>query len=103
MATVKVQSSRFALLAPENLQPMQALEVISTDAIINARMTRFVEFWNENDPPSAIQYDVAGLEFDPIKVNQECNTYFELMLRDRINQNTRAVTLAFGSGTDLDA
>ena len=55
------------------------------------------------DPPNGAQYDVGELEFDPIKITQENSTFFELMLRDRVNQAARAVTLAFAVGADLDA
>ena len=66
-------------------------------------MAKLVELWREADPPAGAVYDVGALEFDPLKINQECSTYFELMLRDRVNQAARAVTLAFASGSDLDA
>jgi phage-related baseplate assembly protein len=95
--------SRFTIIQPELLPRMQVLESISTEDIIGARMGRFKAIWLQHDPPNAAQYDVDSLEFDPIKINQECCTYFELMLRDRINQAAKAVTLAFGSGSDLDA
>jgi phage-related baseplate assembly protein len=95
--------SRFSVINLAELSPMRVLETIDSDAIISARMTRFVELWNESDPPSAIAYDVGALEFDPIKINQECGAFFELLLRDRVNQAARAITLAFGSGSDLDA
>ena len=39
----------------------------------------------------------------PIRITQENSAYFELMLRDRVNQAARAVTLAFAVGADLDA
>jgi phage-related baseplate assembly protein len=95
--------SRFSIIQPELLPKMQVLESISTEDILTARMTQFRTFWLQNDPPNAAQYDVGMLEFDPIKINQECATYFELMLRDRINQACRAVTLAYGTGGNLDA
>jgi phage-related baseplate assembly protein len=95
--------SRLSVINLAELPPMQVIETIDTDSTIAARMARFKELWTENDPPAGIAYDVEGLEFDPIKVNQECSTYFELLLRDRVNQAARAVTLAFGSFGDLDA
>jgi phage-related baseplate assembly protein len=66
-------------------------------------MMKLVQYWASNDPPNAAQYDVGSLEFDPIKVNQEANTYAELTVRDRVNQAARAVTLAFAVGADLQA
>lgn len=82
---------------------MEVLETLASEGIISARMLKFVERWKANDPPSAAQYDVSALEFDPIKINQEVGAYHELLLRDRVNQAARAVTLAFSTGTDLDA
>jgi phage-related baseplate assembly protein len=82
---------------------MAVLQSISTDDIISNRMARLVTIWNNYDPPNAAQYDVGGLEFDPIKINQELNAFFELLVRDRVNQACRAITLAFAIGSDLDA
>jgi phage-related baseplate assembly protein len=95
--------SRFPKIRPELLPQMAVLENINTEDIIKNRMQYLVTLWQQNDPPNAAQYDVAGLEFDPIRINQELNAYFELMLRDRVNQACRAVTLAFAVGSDLDA
>jgi phage-related baseplate assembly protein len=95
--------SRFPKIRPELLPPMAVLESIDTEKIIKDRMQQLMIYWQQNDPPNAAQYDVAGLEFDPIRINQELNAYFELMLRDRVNQACRAVTLAFATGSNLDA
>jgi phage-related baseplate assembly protein len=82
---------------------MEVLEKLDAESIITARMRQLVSYWFMGDPPSAAQYDVGNLEFDPLRINQECSTYFELLLRDRINQAARSVTLAFATGGDLDA
>jgi phage-related baseplate assembly protein len=82
---------------------MDVLENIDTEKIIKDRMQQLMIFWQQNDPPNSAQYDVAGLEFDPIRINQELNAYFELMLRDRVNQACRAITLAYATGSNLDA
>ena len=96
-------TERISILLPANLQPMIVLEEIDTEAILAARMQRLKALWASYDPPLAAQYDVDMLEFDPIKINQEASTYFELMLRDRVNQAARSITLAYAIGTDLDA
>jgi phage-related baseplate assembly protein len=100
---VSTTQSRYSVIRPELLPTMQVLQTISTEDILAARMTQLVAFWAANDPPNAAQYDVANLEFDPIKINQELNAYFELLVRDRVNQAARAVTLAFSTGSDIDA
>jgi phage-related baseplate assembly protein len=94
--------SRLSVINLE-LGRMQVLETISTEAVLASRMTDLKTRWVASDPPAAAEYDVENLEFDPLKINQEVSTYFELMLRDRVNQAARAVTLAFAVGTDLDA
>jgi len=96
-------TERISILLPANLQPMVVLEQIDVEQIIADRMGRLKELWSVYDPPSAAQYDVEQLEFDPIKINQEACAYFELMLRDRVNQAARSITLAYAVGTDLDA
>lgn len=101
--TTSTLPSRYPVIALENLGLMTVLEQIDTETILSARMLRFVALWAANDPPAAAQYDVASLEFDPIKITEEAQTYFELMVRDRVNQAARAVTLAFATGSDLDA
>lgn len=79
------------------------LESIDSEAIITARMSQLVIIWQHYDPPNMAQYDVGNLEFDPLRINQECSAYFETLLRDRVNQACRAVTLAFAVGGNLDA
>ncbi len=95
--------SRFSTIRPELLPTMQVLQSIDTEALINARMQKLKQIWLQHDPPNAANYDVENLEFDPIRINQELNAYFELLVRDRVNQAARAVTLAFSVGSDLDA
>lgn len=98
-----VASSRYTVLDPAWLSRMAVLETIDSDAVIAARMARFKAVWAEHDPPAAAQYDVEALEFDPIVVSQEASGFHETLLRDRVNQACRACTLAFATGTDLDA
>lgn len=96
-------TSRFSVIVPEELGAMKVLEQISSEVILARRMQRFVELWRLYDPPLGAVYDVENLEFDPIKINQELCSFFETLLRDRVNQAARAITLVFGTGTDLDA
>jgi phage-related baseplate assembly protein len=100
---VTTTPSRFSVIRPELLPPMQVLQSIDTETIISTRMAQFKALWDLRDPPNAATYDVGNLEFDPIRINQELNTYFELLVRDRVNQACRAVTLANAFGGDEDA
>lgn len=95
--------SRFPVIDLSQLQPMKILEALDVEVILNRRMGRFLARWAAHDPPNAAQYDVANLEFDPVKIVQEADSYEELGLRDRVNQAARGVTTAFGVSTDLDA
>lgn len=94
---------RLGVIELSQLPAFQVLETISSEDIITARMSQLVIVWQHYDPPNMAQYDVGNLEFDPIRINQECGAYFETLVRDRVNQACRAVTLAFGVGGNLDA
>jgi phage-related baseplate assembly protein len=94
--------NRLGIIEPEKLPYFAVLETIATEDVIKARMTRLKELWKEYDPPIAANYDVEILEFDPIVINQQACTYFELMMRDRVNQACRAVTTAYAIDGDLD-
>jgi phage-related baseplate assembly protein len=95
--------SRLSVINLAELKRMVVLESIDSEKILADRMARFKSLWLTYDPPNAAQYDVGELEFDPIKITQENSTFFELALRDRVNQAARAVTLAYAVGSDLDA
>jgi phage-related baseplate assembly protein len=95
--------NRLGVLDPKSLPHFDVLEALNAETILEGRMDRFVELWKEHDPPAGAVYDVEGLEFDPVKITQESSTYFELLLRDRVNQAARSVTLAYAVGGDLDA
>jgi phage-related baseplate assembly protein len=94
---------RFTPIVLDELPEMQVIETIDSETIISTRMSKLVEFWKTADPPAAAVYDVDTLEFDPLRINQEASTYFETLLRDRVNQAARAVTTAYAVGGDLDA
>jgi phage-related baseplate assembly protein len=98
-----VVNSRFNVIDLSQLGRMVVLEDIDSEQNIIDRMLKFKAIWTEHDPPSGAQYDVENLEFDPIRICQEANAFFEVLLRDRINQAARAITLAFAISTDLDA
>lgn len=103
MAIILSGASRFNVIDLNQLGTMVVLEDVDIEAMIAGHMLRFKEIWHEHDPPAAAEYDVGDLEFDPIKILMETYVLFEMMLRDRVNQAARAVTLAFAISTDLDA
>lgn len=94
--------NRLGVLDPNQLPVFAVLEKLDAEAIIAERMQKIVEVWASRDPPAAAQYDVGNTEFDPIRIVQEVSTYFELLLRDRVNRAAKRVTLAYGADGDLD-
>src|SRR5262245_8686660 len=100
---VTTTPTRFTVIRPELLPPMQVLQAISTEQNIVLRMAKFRELWAFYDPPYAAQYDVDQLEFDPIRIQAELAAYFELLVRDRVNQAARSITMVYAVGGDLDA
>jgi phage-related baseplate assembly protein len=94
---------RYSVIDPARLGRMIVLETLDSEATLRDRMLRLKAIWSTRDPPAGAQYDVENLEFDPLKINQEVNTFCELLLRDRVNEAARAVTLAYAISTDLDA
>lgn len=94
---------RLGVIELSQLPAFTVLETLDSEAVLAARMLQLTTIWQHSDPPNYAQYDVGALEFDPIKINQEVSTYFETLLRDRVNQAARAVTLAFAVGGNLDA
>lgn len=94
--------NRLGILNPDALPVFAVLEKLDSEAILRARMARLKEVWTDHDPPEGAAYDVEGLEFDPIKIVEEADTYFELLLRDRVNAAAKSVTLAYATDGDLD-
>jgi len=95
--------SRFSIIDPNQLPAMVVIVPTDSEATLVERMTALKTRWTEYDPPMGAQYDVEGLEFDPIKINQEVNTDLHVKLEDRVNQAARALTLVHAIGGDLDA
>jgi phage-related baseplate assembly protein len=94
---------RFPVVDPSQFPVLTVVELPDEDAVLSARMAEFKARWVAHDPPMAAQYDVDVLEFDPVVINQETNTAFEIALVSRLNAYARATTLAFAWGDNLDA
>lgn len=76
------------------------IEPLDFETILGARKARLVEL-----TPADQQADVAAtlaIASEPIVKLLEENAYRELLLRQRINEAARAVTLALSAGADLD-
>jgi phage-related baseplate assembly protein len=94
--------ARLGMIELSMLPALKVINSLDSEQIITDRMQQFAELWRKHDPPAGAQYDVGNLEFDPIRINQEANTFFQLLLEDRVNQAAKSVTLAFATGADLD-
>ncbi|PTW53921.1 phage-related baseplate assembly protein [Breoghania corrubedonensis] len=86
--------TRFAAPDLTALAAPDVIETLDYEAIIVARLARLVELW-----PG---YDVGALETDPLRIAQEAEGYFELLLRGRVNDAARAVLITHAAGSDLD-
>ncbi|MEI2387477.1 baseplate J/gp47 family protein [Breoghania sp. JC706] len=86
--------TRFAAPDLTALAAPDVIEALDYEAIVAARLARLVELW-----PG---YDVGALETDPLRISQEAEGYFELLLRGRVNDAARAVLITHAAGSDLD-
>lgn len=75
-----------------------AIEAVSFDAILDARMADLVDRFTA----AGIAYDVAMLETDPDKILQEVDAFRESLVRQRIDDAIDATSLAYAVGADLD-
>lgn len=76
------------------------VEALDYETLLAERKAALVALYPA-DEQAAIKATLA-LESEPIVKMLEENTYRELMLRQRINEASRAVMLAFARGSDLD-
>lgn len=83
-------------LAPDLsvLSAPDVIERLDYERIIAERLAKLVEYWPD--------YDVGALETDPLRIAQEAEGYFELLLRARVNEAARSVLITHATGADLD-
>lgn len=96
-----ISANRFIspTLNPANLPVPDAIETLDQETILAERMDTF----QERADQAGFPYDVGGLEFDPIKIDQEAHAHRETLMRARVNSAVRAVLPAYAQGSDLDA
>ena len=96
--------SRFDTLDLSQLPAPSAVQALSFEAILDARMQDFLSRWNaaRRVNPVLPAYDVAALETDPAKILQEVDAYRETLVQARINDAVLATSLAYAQGADLD-
>ncbi len=92
--------STSALIDLASLPLPDVLEVLDFESILATRKAALIALWPEDE-----QADIAAtveLESEPLARLLQENSYRELVLRQRINDATRAVMLAFANGNDLE-
>jgi phage-related baseplate assembly protein len=96
--------SQFNTLDLSQLPAPNAIESLNFEAILDARMQKFLNIWNlaRVTDPTLPAYDVQSLETDPAKILQEVDAYRETLIRARINDAVLATSLAYAKGADLD-
>lgn len=96
-----INANRFIspTLNPTHLPVPDAIEPLDQETVLAERMTEF----QERADAAGFAYDVGGLEFDPIKIDQEAHAHRETLMRARVNSAVRAVLPAYAQGADLDA
>lgn len=87
------------VINPAELPVPDAIEVLDAETILTERMALF----QEKADAAGFDYDVGGLETDPIVIDQEAHAYREVLMRARVNSAIRAVLPAYAQGADLDA
>ncbi|AXS39268.1 baseplate J/gp47 family protein [Breoghania sp. L-A4] len=86
--------SRFTAPDLATLAAPDVIETLDYEAIIAARLAKLVELY-----PA---FDVGALETDPLRIAQQAEGYFELLLRARVNDAAKTVLITHATGTDLD-
>jgi phage-related baseplate assembly protein len=98
---VSINVNRFIAptINPANLPVPDTIEMLDQETILSDRMTDF----QARADQAGFPYDVGGLEFDPVKIDQEAHAHREMLMRARVNSAVRAVLPAYAQGADLDA
>ena len=103
MSTFAGQASGSTAVDLSRLPLPAVVEALSFEAIVAASKADFIAAMEAIDPASAATLELAlQLESEPLVKLIEVFAYRELMLRQRINDAARAVTIAGAYGADLD-
>ena len=103
MSTLAGQASGSTAVDLSRLPMPAVVETLSLEAIIAERKADFLAAIEALDPVAAETLAAAlQLESEPFVKMIEVFAYRELMLRQRINDAARAVTIAGAVGSDLD-
>jgi len=75
-----------------------AIETLGYEVTLESRLADLKARLNE----AGIAFDVDGLETDPLVITEEHASYYDTLLRARVNDAVLATTLAYATGADLD-
>lgn len=81
-----------------------AIEKLSFEELFGAFQERFEDSWNELRVtfPDLPEYNVGGLETDPVVVLGEAWSFLRLLDRARVNDAVKSVLAPMAKGADLD-
>lgn len=85
------------LIDLSKIAPPDAIQNVSYEAI----RTAYLDDLKSRLANVGIDFDVDGLETDPLIINEEARAYREMLLLQRINDAVRSVLLSSATGNDL--
>jgi phage-related baseplate assembly protein len=93
--SVLLPARRFDVVDMSALPRPDAIETWSFEAILAARIAKFLAYWSEARAidPELPEYDVDALETDPAKILQRVDAFREGLVRQRVNDAVRATYL----------
>jgi phage-related baseplate assembly protein len=82
-----------------------AIEALNYETLFSDFQTRFLSAWADARliDPSLPDYDVDGLETDPIMIVGQAWSYLRLLDRARVNDVYRSLLAQYATSADLDA
>lgn len=83
----------------------EAIETLSTPAMLQGYIDRFLAFWSEQRliDPTLPEFDEQNLATNPAIVVGRAWTYLRLLDRQRVNDGLRALLAPLSKGSNLDA
>ncbi|WPZ28973.1 baseplate J/gp47 family protein [Sulfitobacter sp. OXR-159] len=90
--------SRFVDIDLARLPAIDAVKALDYEGNLADRMARFTEAARA----VGIEYDASALETDPAVILMQVEAYFDILLKQRVNDAAKSVRLAYASGHDLE-
>lgn len=90
--------TRFVDIDLSRLPAIDAIKTLDYEQNLADRIARFTEAARFE----GIEYDVGALETDPTVILMQVEAYFDVLLKQRVNDAAKSVRLAYAAGDDLD-